>query len=108
MTISLEPGLVVAFLLALVRASAWVVVAPPFNNRMIPAQVKAGLSAALAVAVAPHLAPHVSATLDTPSLVGAIAVQVGVGLVLGFLANLLILYLERRVIKWRQAVGAEF
>ena len=27
---------------------------------------------------------------------------------LGFLANLLILYLERRVIKWRQAVGAEF
>ncbi len=27
---------------------------------------------------------------------------------LGFLANLLILCLERRVIKWRQAVGAEF
>jgi len=27
---------------------------------------------------------------------------------LGFLANLVILYLERRVIKWRQAVGAEF
>ncbi len=27
---------------------------------------------------------------------------------LGFLANLLILYVERRVIKWRQAVGAEF
>ena len=74
----------------MVRASAWVVMAPPFNNRMIPAQVKAGLSAALALGVAPQLAPHINANLDTPSLIGAIAVQVAVGLTLGFLANLLL------------------
>jgi len=43
-------GFEVPLLLALVRASAWVVIAPPFNNRMIPAQVKVGVSAALALA----------------------------------------------------------
>ena len=90
MTINLPPGLVVAFLLALVRASAWIVVAPPFNNRMIPAQVKAGISAALALAMAPKLAPHINVNLDTPALIGAITVQVAVGLTLGFLANLLL------------------
>ena len=89
MTVTFEPALVIAFLLALVRASAWVVIAPPFNNRMIPSQVKAGLSVVLAIAVAPHLAPQVHVNMDTPSLIGAIVVQVAVGLVLGFLANLL-------------------
>jgi flagellar biosynthetic protein FliR len=94
LTLSFEPALVIAFLLALVRASAWVVIAPPFNSRQIPAQVKAGLSAALAVAAAPHLAAHVSANMDTPSLIGAIVVQVAVGLVLGFLANMLMAALQ--------------
>jgi flagellar biosynthetic protein FliR len=93
-TLTFEPSLIIAFLLALVRASAWVVIAPPFNNRMIPNQVKAGLAAALALAAAPHLAPHVSVNMDTPSLIGAIVVQVGVGLVLGFLANVLMSALQ--------------
>src|SRR5437870_2809559 len=39
-------------------------------------------------------APHVSANFDTPSLIGAISVQVAVGLVLGFLANLLMSALQ--------------
>src|SRR4051812_8225118 len=57
---------------------------------MIPGQVKMGVSAALALAVAPQLAPHINVNLDTPSLIGAIVVQVAVGLTLGFLANLLL------------------
>jgi flagellar biosynthetic protein FliR len=78
----------------MVRASSWIVVAPPFNNRMIPAQVKAGVAAALALSVAPQLSHHVSANLDTPSLIGAMVVQVAVGLTLGFLANMLLSALQ--------------
>ena len=47
MTLTLPPGVIVAFLLALVRASAWVTIAPPFSNKMIPAKVKVILAGAL-------------------------------------------------------------
>ena len=90
MTIEFAPGVLVAFFLALVRASSWVAIAPPFNSRMIPMQVKVGIAAALAVAVTPHLAPHVDgAHLGTPELIGAVGLQVGAGLALGFVAFLI-------------------
>src|SRR6185295_18064616 len=38
-----------ALLLATVRASAWLVVCPPFNNRLMPGPVKALLALALAL-----------------------------------------------------------
>jgi flagellar biosynthetic protein FliR len=92
MSVTFAPGILVAFLLALVRASAWVAVAPPFNTKLIPAQVKIGLSAVLAMAVAPQLATHIppDGSLSTPDLIGAVFLQVGAGLILGFIATLLL------------------
>src|SRR5439155_13275449 len=89
-TLTLPPGVIVAFLLALVRASAWVAIAPPFSNKMIPSKVKVILAAAIALSVASKLSPQVPVTgLDTPSLIGAVALQVIVGLGLGFMTYLL-------------------
>jgi flagellar biosynthetic protein FliR len=91
MSIQFAPGILVAFLLALVRSSSWIAVAPPFNSRLVPTQVKIGLAATLAMAVAPQLAAHVpDGSMSTPDLIGAVFLQVGAGLILGFIANLLL------------------
>ena len=88
MHFELSPATFVAFLLALVRASAWVAIGPPFSSRMIPVQVKIGLAAALALSVTPQLATQ-DIPMSTPGLIGAIALQVVLGLALGYLTQVL-------------------
>ena len=88
MTLQVDPALLVGFLLALIRASAWLVVAPPFNSRAIPSRVKLGLAGALAVFVAPKLAAT-PVSLATGSFFAAVLLQVAVGLTLGFVALIL-------------------
>ena len=90
MQIQLDPGLLTAFLLALVRASAWVAVSPPFNTKLLPPLVKIGLAAGLAIAVAPGLAPTMSSTFQPVFLAGAVVSQVAIGLSLGFITQLLL------------------
>ena len=59
MTATLPVDLLLGFLLAVVRTAAWLVVAPPFNTRMVPVTAKVGLAVALAVPVAPRIAATV-------------------------------------------------
>jgi flagellar biosynthesis protein FliR len=84
MTIEMAPQALTAFLLAMVRAIAWLVVSPPFSMRSIPIQVKIGLSGGLALAVAPGLAEQ-SVPIETVPLIGALLSQIAIGLLLGFL-----------------------
>jgi flagellar biosynthetic protein FliR len=77
-----------ALLLASVRAAAWLAISPPFNSRVVPAQVKALLSVAIAVPVVPSLVSRVPA-LDTTAMVVSVAEQVVLGTALGFLTALL-------------------
>ena len=89
MTIELAPQALTGFLLVMVRAIAWIVVAPPFSMRAIPVQVKIGLAAALALAAGPKMAPA-SVALETVPLIGATLTQVAIGLMLGFLTMMFI------------------
>ncbi len=89
MEISLAPQALTGFLLVMVRAIAWIVVAPPFSMRAIPIQVKLGLAAALAVSAGPGMAAD-SVPLDTVPLIGAVLMQVAIGLILGFLTMMFI------------------
>ena len=88
MNLELPAATLLAVLLATVRASAWLAVAPPFNTRAIPGTVKVALALALALPVGPRLAHQVPA-LELLPLIGAVLYQVVVGLALGFLAQLL-------------------
>lgn len=88
MTATLPVDLVLGFLLAVIRASAWLVVVPPFNTRMLPAQAKIGLALALAIPVAPRLAETAPPPEVGPLVVAAL-LQVAVGLALGFVVQLL-------------------
>ena len=88
MKLSFDPELVSAFALALVRATAWLFVAPPFNTRIVPTSVKAGVAAALALAAAPQIADaHLS--LEACPFVGAIVMQAFTGFALGMVTQLL-------------------
>ncbi len=88
MTIDLAPALVSGYLLAMVRAAAWVFVCPPFGNRSVPAPVKVGLAAALALVVGPRLADQ-AVPLEVGPLLSAAVLQVAAGLALGFIGVVL-------------------
>jgi flagellar biosynthetic protein FliR len=87
-SLDLPAETLVAYLLALVRASAWIAVVPPFGTRSIPTTVKVALAAALAFAVTPDLTAS-TPPLETASLIGAITIQAAVGLCLGLVTLIL-------------------
>src|ERR1700692_3198497 len=81
-----------AFLMAMVRAGAWVSVAPPFNHHSIPVTVRAGIAAALALAIEPTLQHQLGSTVfDTPTLIGALVVQALAGVALGLIVRILLM-----------------
>ena len=89
MTLKFDPILLTAFALALVRASAWLFVSPPFNTRMVPATVKVGIAASLALAAAPHIAgPDIP--LATGPFLAALVTQALVGITLGLFTMILV------------------
>lgn len=88
MRIAIAPELLTAYLLALARSSAWVFIAPPFGNKLVPNQVKIGFAAALALVMGPTLRGSVP-DFDTAPFVGAVVAQVAAGAALGYLGVLI-------------------
>jgi flagellar biosynthetic protein FliR len=88
-TLELDPYVLTAFALALVRAAAWLFVSPPFNTRLVPVSVKLGIAATLALAAAPRIATN-DIPLDNAGFLGALVTQAAIGFALGFLTVLLV------------------
>jgi flagellar biosynthesis protein FliR len=87
-TLQFSTPTLVAFLLALVRSSAWVAVAPPFSTRTIPPLIKALIAAALALPVTPRLSLTVP-RLGVTEIVAHAILQATIGAALGFVTLLL-------------------
>lgn len=87
MVIEAPAAIIVAYVMGVVRASAWIVLVPPFGTRSIPAMVKIGLAGAIALPAASTLAEDPPA-MDVPSLIAAATLQVAMGLSLGFITML--------------------
>jgi flagellar biosynthetic protein FliR len=85
---TLSLGWLEAVGLATVRMTAFLIIAPPFSYRAIPARVKAMLGVGLALAVSPRVTPGYD-PLDTGAFVTALALELLVGAVLGFLVSLI-------------------
>jgi flagellar biosynthetic protein FliR len=88
MNIQVPVNEVIAVMLASVRVTAWLVVAPPFNHRAIPQMVKVAIAVALAMAIGPGLASKAPPPEFLPML-SSVLFQIVVGLSLGFLAQML-------------------
>lgn len=84
MGLLIDSQLVVGYLLALTRTIAWVMITPPFGTRMVPTRIKVGLAAALTLAVGAEVQGH-AVPLDAGSLLGAAAIQVAIGVTMGFI-----------------------
>ncbi len=77
-----------ALLLGTARAAGFVLLAPPFNSRSIPAPVKGALALALSVLLSTQIAP----TLPEPTagfLVVTAVTEVAIGAALGFVVQVL-------------------
>jgi flagellar biosynthetic protein FliR len=83
LTLTFAGGALEATLLASVRFAAFLVLAPPFSHRGVPAPVKVALALGLALAVAPGLDAEPASNVAV--FLGALALQALVGAALGFL-----------------------
>lgn len=73
-----------ATLLAAVRITVFLMIAPPFSHGAIPARIKAMLAIGLALAIGTAVAPGYR-PLDTAPFLGALVLQLIAGALLGFL-----------------------
>lgn len=83
MTLQIDTTLLVGFLYALVRTSAWIAVAPPFNSSGVPARVKIAVAVSLSFVLAPQFEGG-DDLLDTADFFAGLLYQAVVGLALGF------------------------
>jgi flagellar biosynthesis protein FliR len=89
-TIAVNASWLIAFLLVMARALAWLLVVSPFASRkVVPTVALLGIAAGFGFLVAPQLETS-SLPTTTPSLIGAIVAQVLTGAALGFVIQLLL------------------
>ncbi|MFB9376547.1 flagellar biosynthetic protein FliR [Kineococcus gynurae] len=79
--------LLLAMLLASVRAAGWLMLAPPFNSRAVNARVKAMLSVSLALPLAVRLRDQVP-PVEPAAIITAVVQQAFIGIALGALCAL--------------------
>lgn len=84
MELEIGVGWIEAVMLAAVRMTAFLFIAPPFSYNAFPARVKAMLAVGLALAVSPQVAPG-HRELDAAGLITALVLEIVIGAALGFL-----------------------
>lgn len=84
----LDQVFVEAAMLAAVRITAFLVIAPPFSFSGIPIRVKGMLAVALSILVAPQAAKGLTESMETGAFVVSLLSQLVIGALLGFMVFL--------------------
>jgi flagellar biosynthetic protein FliR len=92
-TLTLSGAPLVAYLLASLRLAAWLVVAPPFSSRSVPAMAKSLLALGLAMVVVPGM-HGLTVPTGLPELAAEALQEVLVGASLGFVTYLVFAAVE--------------
>jgi flagellar biosynthesis protein FliR len=87
-SIGFDETFVEAAMLAAVRITAFLVLAPPFSFSGLPLRIKGMLAVALSVLVAPRAAEGLPASLETGTFVVSLISQLVIGALLGFMVYL--------------------
>lgn len=88
MTVNSSFDLLLALLLVVARAVAFMSIAPPFASRAIPVKIRLGLAVAMSLPVIPQLVGRVPEP-ELWAVVGAMVFQLASGLLLGFITLVL-------------------
>ena len=86
--VALNETFVEAAMLAAVRITAFLVLAPPFSFSGVPLRIKGMLAVALSILVAPRAAEGLPASLETGAFVVSLVSQLVIGALLGFMVYL--------------------
>ena len=84
----IDEAFVEAAMLAAVRITAFLVLAPPFSFSGVPLRIKGMLAVALSLLVAPRAAAGLGGSMETGAFVVALISQLVIGAFLGFLVYL--------------------
>ncbi|WP_325048773.1 flagellar biosynthetic protein FliR [Amnibacterium setariae] len=87
-SVVLNETFVEAAMLAAVRITAFLVLAPPFSFSGVPLRIKGMLAVALSILVAPQAASGMTGSLESGAFVVSLIAQLVVGALLGFLVFL--------------------
>lgn len=87
-TIALNETFVEAAMLAAVRITAFLVLAPPFSFSGVPLRIKGMLAVALSILVAPQAAAGLTTSMETGAFVISLISQLVIGALLGFMVYL--------------------
>jgi flagellar biosynthetic protein FliR len=87
-TIALNQTFVEAAMLAAVRITAFLVLAPPFSFSAIPLRIKGMFAVALSILVAPTAAAGLAGSMETGAFVVSLVSQLVIGALLGFMVSL--------------------
>jgi flagellar biosynthetic protein FliR len=93
MTVEIGTASLVAVLLASIRITAWLSIAPPFATSGVPRTVRIMLGVALGLAVSTTAREHAPAAEFAPLVTSAVE-QLAIGAALGFLTRLLFSAIE--------------
>ena len=85
--LALGQSVLVGFMLAVARTAGFVLTAPPFNTRAVPARIRAGVAIALAMPLTSFTSVDAPA-LTSPDLIARMLVHVFTGVTLGALVQL--------------------
>ncbi len=86
--------LLIGWLLVFLRSSGFFAVFPMFSAQTVPVRLRAALGLFMALLIAPTVPIPIELPSNTWSLVGLMAAETGVGLLLGFITRLIFFGLE--------------
>jgi flagellar biosynthetic protein FliR len=89
MSVTFSASFAIALALAFARSLAWVSICPPFSNASIPAMTKIAFAGAVSLFAASAL-QHDVLPLSDVQVVTELVIQVGVGVVLGYVVSLFV------------------
>lgn len=91
--LSMSQSVIAGFILAVARTSGFVLVAPPFASRGVPARARAGIAIGLALPLSIWTTP-VAPALDSPELLAQVLLQTVAGVAFGFVIYLAVAALQ--------------
>lgn len=85
--LTISQSVLAGFILAVSRTAGFVLVAPPFASRGVPARARAAIAIGLALPLSVWTTP-VAPALDSPELLGQVVLEVFAGVAFGFMIYL--------------------